>query len=246
LLTAGCEVGLHGIDAWIDESSGRNELEEIRRLTGTTEVGARMHWLYFDQQSPLLLETAGASYDSTIGYNQTVGYRVGTTQVYQPLGTTRLLELPLHVMDTALFYPAYLGLSRREAGTALDRMADNAVRFGGCVTINWHDRSVCPERLWDATYRDLIQDLRSRGAWFATAGQAVAWFRKRRSAVFEAACNEPNAAATADDGEALPGLRLRTHKARESFQNAARGSEDHFDTVFDESVEAQASSAAIC
>ena len=250
LLTAGCEVGLHGIDAWIDESSGRGELGEIRRLTKAAEVGARMHWLYFDQQSPLVLEKAGASYDSTIGYNQTVGYRAGTTQIYKPLDTKRVLELPLHVMDTALFYPAYLGLSRREAREVLSRMADNAVRFGGCLTINWHDRSVSPERLWDATYRDLIQDLRSRGAWFATAGQAVAWFRKRRSVVFEAGCDEPDtipaAAPAVDDREGLPGLRLRTYKARESFQNTTRDSEDYFDTAFGESVEAKASSAAIC
>ena len=34
-LTAnGCEVGLHGIDAWLDSSNGREELDEIRRLTG--------------------------------------------------------------------------------------------------------------------------------------------------------------------------------------------------------------------
>ena len=44
-------------------------------------------------------------YDSTIGYNETVGYRAGTTQPYRPLAASRLLELPLHVMDTALFYP---------------------------------------------------------------------------------------------------------------------------------------------
>ncbi len=104
-MTAGCEVGLHGIDAWLDSSKGREELEEIRRLTGASEIGVRMHWLYYDQQSPVALEKAGAAYDSTIGYNETVGYRAGTTQAYKPLEATRLLELPLHVMDTALFYP---------------------------------------------------------------------------------------------------------------------------------------------
>ena len=45
----------------------------------------RMHWLYYDQQSPGVLEKAGAVYDSTIGYNETVGYRAGTTQAYKPL-----------------------------------------------------------------------------------------------------------------------------------------------------------------
>ena len=116
-MATGCEVGLHGIDAWIDSARGIEEFEEIRSLTGISETGVRMHWLYYDQQSPVTLEEAGAAYDSTIGYRETVGYRAGTTQVYKPLQATRLLELPMHVMDTALFYPAYLGLSSRQATT---------------------------------------------------------------------------------------------------------------------------------
>ncbi len=198
LLAAGCEVGLHGIDAWLDSSRGREELEEIRRLTGVSEIGVRMHWLYYDQQSPAVLEKAGATYDSTIGYNETVGYRAGTTQAYKPLEASRLLELPLHVMDTALFYPAYLGLSPLQARSVLSRMVDNAVQFGGCLTINWHDRSIAPERLWGACYRDVVEDLKSRGAWFATAGQAISWFRKRRSVVFETDCIEPRRGARQD------------------------------------------------
>jgi hypothetical protein len=31
----------------------------------------------------------------------------------------------------------------------------------------------------------MLADLKSKGAWFATAGQTVAWFRKRRSASFK-------------------------------------------------------------
>ena len=216
LLAAGCEIGLHGIDAWLDSAAGREELEEIHRLTGVSEIGVRMHWLCYDQHSPVALEQAGAAYDSSIGYNETVGYRAGTTQAYKSLAASHLLELPLHVMDTALFYPAYLDLSPQQARTLLGQLVDNVVSVGGCLTINWHDRSIAPERLWQASYRDLIEDLKSRGAWFATAGQAVSWFRQRRSVVFERDATEPNAvrariAPGQDDN--LPGLRLRIHKA---------------------------------
>lgn len=244
LMIAGCEVGLHGIDAWLDSSRGHEELEEIRRLTDVSEIGVRMHWLYHDQQSSVTLENAGAAYDSTIGYNETVGYRAGTTQAYKPLQATRLLELPLHVMDTALFYPGHLALSPRQATTLLGRLVDNAVQFGGCLTINWHDRSLAPERVWDACYRDLVQDLKTRGAWFSTAGQAVSWFRKRRSVVFETDCIEPDAVrarVSADKGDHLPGLRLRIHKARGSCGIGTYGSEDYVDMAFDESVDTRVS-----
>ncbi len=240
LTTAGCEVGLHGIDAWLDSSKGRQELQEIRNLTSGPEVGVRMHWLYFDQQSPLVLEQAGAAYDSTIGYNGTVGYRAGTTQVYKPLGVTRLLELPLHVMDTALFYPSHLALSPRQAKSLLGPMLENAVRFGGTLTVNWHDRSLAPERLWGEFYRVLIQELQSRGAWFATAGQATSWFRSRRAAGFDTDPMEPRSVRVklpVDQCDNLPELRLRVHNARMSGPVDMPSSADFVDMKINQGIE---------
>jgi hypothetical protein len=239
LMTAGCEVGLHGIDAWVDGSRGHAELEKIRNLTGISEIGVRMHWLYYDQQSPSTLETSGATYDSTIGYNETVGYRAGTTQVYKPLDASQLLELPLHVMDTALFFASYLDLSPQQARILLGQMADNAVHFGGTLTINWHDRSLAPERLWGGCYRDLIQDLKSRGAWFSTAGQAISWFRKRRSAAFVTDPIEPGAVrvkVVVAQGNNLPGLRLRIHKVGGLTRIGVGSSDDYVDVAVNESV----------
>jgi peptidoglycan/xylan/chitin deacetylase (PgdA/CDA1 family) len=247
LTAAGCEVGLHGIDAWLDSSKGRQELDEIRRVTGTSEVGVRMHWLYYDQQSPVVLEQAGAVYDSTIGYNETVGYRAGTTQVYRPFGTNQLLELPLHIMDTALFYPSHLALSRQQAKSLVLPLLANTVRFGGTLTINWHDRSLAPERLWDEFYSDLIQDLKSRGAWFSTASQATAWFRKRRSAEFETDSAAPGgvrAHVAVDQRDNLPALRLRIHGPRKLGSITTHGSETYVDTVVGESFEAGVPSEA--
>ena len=242
IMAAGCEVGLHGIDAWLDSSRARDEIQEIRNLTRSSKIGVRMHWLYYGKQSPSALEQAGAAYDSTVGYRETVGYRVGTTQAYKPLEVKRLLELPMHVMDTALFYPDYLGLSPNEAAKLLGEMVDHTAHSGGCLTINWHDRSLAPERLWDAPYRDLVQDLKSRGPWFSTVGQAAAWFQKRRSVVFEVDSHTAggvNARVGADGGNDLPGLRLRIHRSHVAGQTSADGSEDCVDMLLNESLDVQ-------
>ncbi len=231
LKAAGCEIGLHGIDAWADSSAGREELNEIQELTGASKAGVRMHWLYFDQKSPSVLEDAGIEYDSTVGYNETVGYRAGTTQAYRPPGVNWLMELPLHAMDTALFYPSYLGKSSTEAKVLLGRLVKNASRLGGSFTVNWHDRSLSPERLWDESYRDLVQDLKAQEVWFATAAHAVSWFRRRRSVEFEVDCADPSivrARVTAASDTRVPGLRLRMHKLP--------GPEGYEDTAFDESA----------
>lgn len=230
LKAAGREIALHGIDAWVDSDSGKQELQEVQRLAETSQIGVRMHWLYYDERSPATLEAAGAAYDSTVGYNQTVGYRAGTTQVFRPLGARRLLELPLHIMDTALFYPAYLGLSRKEADAVLNGMVEAAAQFGGCLTINWHDRSLAPERLWDCSYRDLLENLKRQGAWFATAGEAVAWFRKRRSARFDMDCDKRSAVRVPVSGEDhLPDLQLQIHGERAT--SGAAGAAPHVETA---------------
>jgi len=224
LMSAGCEIGVHGIDAWCDSSKGREELDQIRRITGRKEVGIRMHWLYFEEQSPATLERAGADYDSTIGYNRTVGYRAGTTQAYKPLSVERLLELPLHIMDTALFFPRYLHLSSVEAREQIGRIVTNAAQFGGVVTVNWHDRSLAPDRLWGCVYVNMLAELKCQGAWFATAAQAVSWFRKRRSAVFENISLESGKLRTkivCKAGDDLPDLQLRLHGGPQMHQDVA-------------------------
>ncbi len=221
LISSGNEIAAHGIDAWLDSSSGQKELKEIRQVTGAQEIGIRMHWLYFNQQSPSTLEKAGFNYDSTVGYNQAVGYRAGTSQVYKPLDTSNLLELPLHIMDTSLLYPGRMNLTVAEAKERVGVIIDNAVQSGGAVTVNWHDRSIAPERLWGDFYVDLVEELKNRGAWFSTASQAVAWFRKRRAAVFENVSWESDGLhvkTSVDMAENLPGLRLRIYNAPEPHQ----------------------------
>src|SRR2546427_1535421 len=234
-VSAGCEVGLHGINAWLDSSKGREELDEIARITGVQSIGVRMHWLYFDDRSPLALEKAGFSYDSTMGYNETVGYRAGTSQAFKPLQATLLLELPLHVMDTALFFPSHLNLSAIEAGKLVSAVIENAHRFGGVMTVNWHDRSIAPERVWDRFYVDLVDELRSRSPWFATTRQAVSWVRRRRSVVFERAGQDPEvirAKVCLATQEGVPGLRLRLHNPLEYHT-----SRSYVDTPFTDSID---------
>jgi hypothetical protein len=170
-----------------------------------------MHWLFFDERSPALLENAGFSYDSTVGYNETIGYRAGTMQAFKPLQTARLLELPMHIMDTALFYPSHLNLSSKQAEEMIFPLIENAVHFGGVLTVNWHDRSIVPERLWDGFYIRLLAQLKAKRAWFATAAKTVSWFQKRRSVTFEQTKNG-RIKIHGGRNDSLPGLRVRVFR----------------------------------
>ncbi|RPI50304.1 MAG: hypothetical protein EHM55_21715 [Acidobacteria bacterium] len=179
----GTEFAVHGIDAWRDADAGRSELQELTRVTGQQTCGIRMHWLYFSDRSPQQLEDAGYEYDSTWGYNDAVGYRAGTSQVFRLQGTEHLLELPLTIMDSALFYPDRMNLDQETGMARCQTIVERARRFGGALVINWHDRSLAPERQWRRCHEDLLSKMQE-GVWFATAGEAVEWFRWRRTIRF--------------------------------------------------------------
>lgn len=211
LQAEGQEVGLHGIDAWRDVGAAKEELAAIEQTTGRhAPAGVRMHWLYRGPEMFAVLERAGIEYDSTVGYNETVGYRAGTSQAFRPLaGVTDLLELPLVVMDTALFYPSHLNLGRNEAWRLVTDLIRDAECQGGVLTINWHDRSLFAERLWGTFYRQMINEIEARGGWIATAANCVEWFRLRRRVVFDQSTGEPLLPESRDTH--LPALRIERH-----------------------------------
>jgi hypothetical protein len=213
LLARGCEIGLHGIDAWHSVERGADERMQVCRMIERPDMGVRMHWLFFSENSPDVLQQAGFSYDSTAGYNDAVGYRSGTTQAFRLAGTT-LYELPLHIMDTALLSRGRMALSEAAALERIKEICSHASANGGALTINWHHRSVGPERFWDDLYIKLLGEMEKKGAWFATAREAISWFDRRRSAVFrrvDRRGTEMRVQLSCLSGDEMPGLILRIH-----------------------------------
>jgi hypothetical protein len=221
LRAAGCEVGVHGLDAWHSVDRGRAELKRVAAAAGEGPMGVRMHWLLQDDKSFPVLEAAGYAYDSTAGYNETVGYRCGTTQVFRPLDAQTLLELPLHIQDGALFYPKRMNLTESQAQRTCEGFIERAQRFGGVLTLLWHDRSHGPERFWGDFYADLVKRLKRLPVWFGTASQVVSWFRARRGATFEE-IQQPDGTIRlklrASSQPIEPQLRVRVYRAEEPVE----------------------------
>ncbi len=206
----GVELAVHGIDAWLDADAGRRELTELTTVTGRATAGVRMHWLYFDSSSGRRLEEAGFAYDSTWGYNDAVGYRAGTSQVFRLDGTNDLMELPLSIMDSALLSPGRLGLDAAQAAERWRPIIENAQARGGTIVVNWHGRSLAPERLWGRHYRRLLDEIASgHRVWFTTAGQAVRWFRWRRAVQFK---TEAGRVTVTTPSPEVPGGVVRVHR----------------------------------
>jgi hypothetical protein len=185
LIREGCEIGVHGIDSWHDMKMGQQELARIAEVSGKSLIGIRMHWLLKNENTTHLLDEAGFIYDSSYGYNESIGFLCGTTQMFRPINAHRLLELPINIQDGALFFEKRLGLSESAASILCSRVIRRFKEFGGVLTIIWHDRSLGPERFWGDFYKKLLADLKSQDVWFGTASQLLDWYEKRREVVFE-------------------------------------------------------------
>lgn len=230
----GKEIAVHGIDAWHSLEKGSEELSRVAEICGDTELGVRIHWLCFDHYSFQTLEKAGFRYDSTFGYNDAIGYRAGTTQVFRPIGLNHLLELPLMIQDTAMFYPREMGLSKHQAWKLCRKVLENSKQNGGVLTVLWHERSLSPERLWGDFYLRLLDELKKSRSWFGTARQVIHWFQKRRNIMFNAVFFSGNKIYLevdgADDGDTSE-LVLRIHVPQSSQYTVSRENPGYVDVA---------------
>lgn len=237
LQAKGCEVGVHGIDAWHNIEDAEKELVRIKRKTDTGNgVGIRVHWLCCNEQSFKVLDEAGYAYDTTMGYNETIGFKAGTAQVFRPIAAKRLLEIPLHVQDTALFGHGRMNVSEACAAALCARIIEAVCSAGGVLTVLWHERSLGPERLWDEFYRNLVNRMEQENAWFATGREIVEWFQLRRSARFEEVESDNGRFRITSDparNDRLPPLLLRFHEGEAAHSEGRQGGRrmDHEDMV---------------
>lgn len=177
----GWEFGLHGIDAWHDIEAGRIEKERVTSATGQHAMGTRTHWLCRNEDSSRVLDQIGFEYDASCGYNETIGFLAGTSQIFKPLHAKKMLTVPLHIQDAALFYPAFLDRPFTQAWEECMQLARHQKIHGGVLTLLWHMRSAAPERQWGHFYKQLLTDCESSQAQIGTVQAAVDWFRHRRS-----------------------------------------------------------------
>lgn len=223
---SGWEVGVHGIDNWVDRASAASERRSLSK-DARVKVGTRVHWLHFDEGTWQILDDAGYDYDSTFGYNEDVGFRAGTLQVYQPRGVQRLLELPLHIQDVSLFgrhcwltteegckRVGCLSLDEDEASRTCNEILDQALRYGGAVTVLWHSDCLAAPRDWGDVYTSIINRATADGAWITRAIDIVDWFRMRRNARLDYSKTEDGFKITVaglEPAKSLPPLRIRVH-----------------------------------
>jgi hypothetical protein len=178
----GWEVGLHGDFGTHD--SEEEMAKAVKRLTegvGVRPRGVREHYLRFDfAKSWKVMEGAGFDYDTTVGTNDKLGFKLGLATPFHPPDEDwrplRLLELPLSLMDTTLW--GYLKKTEEEGLEDVRRSMAAVEEVEGLFTLLWHQEAV--RMRGGRVYWKVLRSLGRRKGIFVGSGAVVArWWRAR-------------------------------------------------------------------
>jgi hypothetical protein len=173
LLATGQEVGHHyGYLTAGNPELLRDEAEELRRLTGLEGFGGRAHYLRLRGPADLAaLEAAELEYDASLGFADAPGWRLSTGGPYRPWNHAAerplgLFELPLPVMDGALFRPwGDAAVEVEAAWRSLLPHLEAARDSGACLSLLWHQRVFGPAHPgWGEVYARALAWARENGA----------------------------------------------------------------------------------
>ena len=162
------EIGLH--PSWWsfrDAALMTHQRDQVADAVGAEIESVRQHFLHFDPaRTPAVHAAAGLRYDSTLGFNNEIGFRQGTSYPWRlPAG---VLEIPLHVQDVAMFNPKK-GL-RLDVDTAIEEtlaIARRVQAVRGVLTLSWHPDMVANPVVF-SMYGTILEELRRWPAWFGT------------------------------------------------------------------------------
>jgi len=171
----GWEIGLH--PSWYSY----NDVDELKRQKEALEkaldheiVSIRQHYLHHDiRVTPAVHAAAGFKYDSTLGFNDNIGFRFGTCypwSLYDLKAEKELpiMEIPFIIQDGAMLNPAKgMRLDEETAFKYIKQITEAVEKVGGVLTLLWHPNHIIKSDWWSVYLRSL-EYLKEKNAWFGS------------------------------------------------------------------------------
>ena len=161
------EVGLHlSYDARESAERMAVERQRLEAVAGCPVRGTRHHYWHMSRPIWQTLEDHGKSgivYDTSIGFNEQPGYRLGIAYPFRPWDPSSqrpvsTLQIPTLFMDGAFFYNKVQTVDR-----VIQRVApliEHLKCFNGVAAIDWHDYTSFPGltrfRAWGEAYLEIL------------------------------------------------------------------------------------------
>ena len=237
ILAGGHEVGLHGSFATMESTDEfRSQRDRLRAITGVEPAGVRQHFLRMRPgTTQRAMVEAGFLYDSTYGFPDRNGFRLGVADVVPAWDAARgqeapMSEIPLHWMDRAL--SKYRGVEDPAAWVddAL-ALAELCQSLEGLWVGLWHP-NLTPALGFPGApgaYERLARTIVMRKAYIAPLGQIAAWRAARRAVRAERIAPDGSVvarrlhAAAADDSSESMTAQIRLEDVSGTPMEAVEG-----------------------
>ena len=186
----GWEIGLH--PSWYtfnDADELKKQKESLEKALGHEVVSVRQHYLHYDiRVTPAVHAEAEFKYDSTLGFNDNVGFRFGTCYPYHlyDLKTEKelpIMEIPLIIQDGGMLNRAKgMRLDEDTAFRYVKQIAEAVENVGGVLTLLWHPNSIINRSWWDL-YLMALDYLKQKNAWVGSVVEIGEWWKKINSKI---------------------------------------------------------------
>lgn len=158
-------IGIHGSsNGFSDPDKFAREKDSLEKSLDLPISINRNHWLNFSHFSTMkLLEMNAIAIDSTLGFNDTIGFRGGICSPYRLFDFIEnrpydVIEIPMVIMDGTIFdYLEGEGLER------IFSILSEVKKFHGTVSINWHQHTISDDYGWYTLYEEIIQWIQMNG-----------------------------------------------------------------------------------
>ena len=180
----GWEIGLH--PSWYsfdnaDELKGQKEA--LEKALCHEIVSIRQHYLHYDiRLIPAVHAKAGFKYDSTLGFNDNIGFRFGTCypwNLYDLKAGKELpiKEIPLIIQDGAML-SSNKGMRLDENTTFeyIKQITEEVEKVGGILTLLWHSNHIIKPD-WRNLYLQALEYFKEKNGWFGSMREVGKFWR---------------------------------------------------------------------
>ncbi len=158
----GFAIGLHGsYYSAVDLDLLKREKEVLEGVLGKPVSQTRQHWLRYVEGKTPFIHDAVFRMDSTLGWNDRVGFRNGCSSAFYPYDHVHqraftFLEIPQVIMDFNIYQS--LSLENMEFVNRAVQVLERALKYKSAyVSISWHDRACTRDYNWHKTYEYIVK-----------------------------------------------------------------------------------------
>lgn len=160
LIKSGFSIGLHGsFDSAFQEELLKKEKQVLEDSIDGSVQHTRQHWLNYEEMVTPYIHEKYFSFDSTLGWNDRIGFRSGIASRYRPFDhknskAFQYFITPQVIMDSNIYdYGSGKELElEAKSISILEKLNDFA---NSHVSISWHDRVFTSDYYWYDLYEKI-------------------------------------------------------------------------------------------